>query len=290
MCYTEPIIRAITISSALLLALSFTAHAEPQPVAVSQVSEPSVDGDLSEWGREGWTAIPVKPAMDKDADNFTGEITVEMKTAVSGDMFYLAAKWPDDNEDLEYKNWVWKGKKYKRDKKLDDMFAVRFYMSGDYDESMITEKTYTVDVWLWSAGRSNSAGRARDMWHHVTTKVTEDAAEYKTESGKIVYIKKHKDEGTPSFDNNKIDRKSNQGKKVPSFALNSDASGSVTDVQAKGVWKDGYWHLEMSRKLDTGHSDDAAFVPGNSLLGAIAVFNKAEMEHKSTSGDLSFQF
>ena len=283
--------RLIYFAAVLMIIVPAFVYAAPQSIAVGQVqSAPTIDGDLTEWGTDGWITVAVKPSIEDDKDNLTGKLDVELKTAVQGDMFYLAARWPDSKEDLEYKNWVWKRKKYKRDKKLDDMFAVRFHMSGDYDSSMIAEKTYTADVWLWSAGRSNQAGYANDMSHLITTKMLENAAEYKGPTGKIIYIKKSTDEGSPIYENLKINRKKKQDDKLTSIAIKDNASGSVADVRSKGVWKDGSWYLEMSRKLDTGYPDDVAFKSGESLLGAIAVFNKGEMEHKSASGDLIFEF
>ncbi len=275
----------------LMLSTPAVISAEPLTIAVSRAqSSPVVDGKLDEWGKDGWHKIPVKSAIEGDKDNRTGNIAVEVKTVISGKDFFIAARWPDKSESINYKNWVWKRKKYKRGKKLDDMFAVRFDMGGNYDICMIVEKTYKADVWLWSAGRSNPAGLANDMWHLVTTDMMEDAAEYKTPSGKIVYIKKYKDEGSPIFENTRPNRKKNVGDKLPGIKVLDNPSGSVADVKAKGIWKDGYWTLELSRSLDTKNEDDVAFQPGKKLLGAIAVYNKGTAEHKSVSGDLLFEF
>ncbi len=66
--------------------------------------------------------------------------------------------------------------------------------------------------------------------------------------------------------------------------------GSVADIEAKGVWREGYWHLEMRRKLDTGHADDANLAASPERLGAIAIFNQGYAEHKSVSGTLRLRF
>jgi hypothetical protein len=253
-------------------------------------SAPTLDGDIKEWGTEGWSSIAVKPAVKDDEDNHTGNLTVEYKAVIADSDLYIASRWPDKKPDEEYKNWVWKKKKYKRGDKVDDMFAVRFDMDGDYDACMIAEKTYKVDLWVWSAGRSNPAGFANDMWHLITTNMIENAAEYKGPTGKMVYIKKYADEGTPIFENTKPDRKKFTEKKLPGIQWPGNPSGSVADVQAKGVWSDGYWSLEMKRSLDTKNPDDVVFKPGESIIGSIAVYNKGAAEHKSVSGDLTFQF
>jgi hypothetical protein len=47
--------------------------------------------------------------------------------------------------------------------------------------------------------------------------------------------------------------------------LDGAARGSIADVQAKGVWRDGRWHLDLSRLLDTGH-DDAVVIPADGTI------------------------
>lgn len=263
-----------------------------QPIPVVPVdSPPLVDGSLAEWGESGWNNVTVKPAIKEDKLNFTGTLDVSLKAVTSGGHIYIAVRWPDDREDVQYKNWVWFINKYRRDKKLDDMFSVRFHMSGDYDATMISEKTYSVDVWVWTAGRSNPSGYAIDATHRMSTDMIEDAAEYKLPSEKIVFIKKNKDAGNPSYETRKPkNRKKFEGDTLISIRTNGNPTGSVADVQAKGTWKDGHWHVEFGRKRDTGHDDDVVFTPGLSILGAIAVYNRGELEHKSASGSLLFEF
>jgi hypothetical protein len=60
---------------------------------------------------------------------------------------------------------------------------------------------------------------------------------------------------------------------MPLYELNSEARGSITDVNAKGVWRDGRWYLELSRRLDTGHDDDAVIPANGTIPFAIAVFD-----------------
>ncbi len=250
---------------------------------------PTVDGVHTDWAAGIWQEVQIQPAKEGDKKNRTGKLTVKVAAGIYGDEFYFAAQWPDKTEDLTYKPWIWKGKKYKRGKQRDDMFALRFDKGGDFNSCMISDSNYEVDVWLWSAGRSNQAGLADDMWHLITLEELENAAEYKTDSGNTVYIKKGRDEGNPIYVNNKPNRKKNQGKKLPGINLTGSADGSLADVKAKGVWKDEHWFLEYQRKLDTGHADDAQFVRGAQIRGQLAVFNKGYAEHKSVSEELVFE-
>jgi len=265
----------------------------PITIAVGALSaQPTVDGQLDDWSEATWYDVPIKPAVDGDTKNRTGEITVRLASTVVGDRIYIAMRWPDQKADTSYKDWVWSGSKYRRGKNVDDMVALRFDMAGDYDSCMLSEQEYEVDVWRWSAGRSNPAGYATDMWQLITTRFLDQAAEYEGPSGKMVYIRKGKDEGTAIYANTRPNRKVKTADSLPGIQQNSAPDGSVADVRAKGVWADGFWNLEFSRALDTGNSDDAALNQGSAVtkIGAIAVFNRAASEHKSVSGDLLFDF
>lgn len=265
----------------------------PQEIPAPLLADaPRVDGDLQEWGTGGFTKIPVKPAVDKaereklglgpEDRNATGSLTVELKVGVWNGRLYLAARWPDDAPDTEFRPWEWKGERYAEGQKRDDMFALRFPMEGEFDRSMLSGKSYVVDVWLWSAGRSNPAGLAEDMMHTLSTRMTEDAAEYEVQGVGTIYIKKRKDAGSPIYRNLRPPLEKTDARR-PSVEWTGNASGSVADVAAKGAWKSGYWQLEFSRKLDTGHPDDAAFLPGQRVAAQIAVFNRASDENKSVS-------
>jgi len=290
-------------SAALLAAWPLVAAAAeppPQVVPVAALSAaPKVDGDLSEWGTDGWIGIQVKPALERkdrpkygleefDDANVTGTLTVQLKAGVSGGRFYLAVKYPDAAEDKEHQGWEWRGAKYMLARRHDDQFAVRFHLAGDYDRTMLSAKDYKVDVWLWSAARTNPTGVAEDMHHVFTTRMTEDTAEYSLPVGKTVYIRKLRDAGTPPYRNLPAPTQHN-GERLPSFETQK-AAGSAAHVAAKGVWKGGFWSVEFARALSTGADDDVAFKAALKLLGQIAVFNRGHAEHKSVSEPLLFDF
>ncbi len=265
------------------------AHAEQKIPVTALAAAPTIDGKADDWG-DGWLTVPVKPAMEDDNKNFTGELDVQMQAGVAGDSLYLVARWPDDKAHTDYRPWEWKRNQYKRSRDRDDMFAVRFDMAGDFNTCMIEDVNYKVDVWLWSAGRSNEKGYATDMWHEISLDMIKDAAEYETPGGNTVYIRKESDAGTPAFENNKPDRKTHQGDVLPGVVFEGEASGSLADVEARGEWSGGFWVLELRRKLDTGHDDDVVLQAGATKKGQIAVFNKGNAEHKSVSGELVFDF
>jgi hypothetical protein len=284
-----------------LLCVSFTALAQ-QPLLVpvtSLTTAPKIDGDLTEWGSSGWISVPITPALEKkdrakygldpnDDKNQTASLTVQMKAAVLGDRFFVAFKYPDSAEDTISKPWEWRGEKYVEGKQREDMFALRFHLSGDFERSMLSTKDYKVDIWLWSAARTNPTGFAEDMLHHITGNMLDSAAEYESPNGKTIYIKKSRDSGNAPY---KLmpKPKENKGEKIQSFEI-TPSSGSAGDVAAKGRWKAGHWQLEFSRALNTGNADDVVFKPGQKILGQIAVFNQGYAEHKSVSEPLLFDF
>ncbi|WP_207064012.1 ethylbenzene dehydrogenase-related protein [Motiliproteus sp. SC1-56] len=284
-------------ASLLVAAVASTPLIAPAALAETRVAvsalaaAPAIDGDLSDWG-DNWQKVHIKPALADDDKNRTGELEVELQVGVAGDEVFFAARWPDAQADLKYRPWEWnkRRKKYSRGKDRDDMFAVRFDMAGDFNTCMIEDADYEVDVWLWSAGRSNERDYATDMWHKITLDRLENAAEYETPSGNTVYIQKEADAGLPGFENTRVKRTDFQGDEVPGIEFTPGPRGSIGDVAAKGVWKDGYWHLELKRKLETGHDDDVVLKRGGTKKGQIAFFNENYAEHKSVSDALVFDF
>lgn len=277
--------------AALLAGVTLLASADqPRQLEVAALDfEPQIDGDLSEWRLLEPYLIRITPAIDDDSKNRTGTIEVEFWCGVIGDRLHVAARWPDDAPDTDFRPWEWRNNKYRRSKVRDDMFALRFAMAGEYNRSMIADANYVVDVWVWSAGRSNKIGKASDYKHSISLDLIEDVAEYQTEAGNTVYIDRDKDEGYIGYRSLKPG-KDKTVHRVPSIDADQPASGSIADVTAKGVWRNGYWELEMQRLLDTGHADDARLFAGLEILGQIAVFNKIGSKHKSISEPLLFRF
>lgn len=287
--------------AAAVLAWSCATWAQaPLPIPVVNLgAEPKIDGNLGEWGSAGWIRVPVAPALEKadrakygldpnDDRNQTGSLTVQLKAGVYGSRLFVALKYPDSTEDAASRHWEWRNDKYVEGKTREDMFALRFHMSGDFDKTMLSTREYRADVWLWSAARTNPGGLAEDMTQLVTTRMIEDAAEYEPADKKTIYIKKSRDAGNAPY--KLLPRpKEHRGDKLPSFET-STATGSAADVAARGRWTAGHWQLEFARALATGNADDAAFKPGQKILGQIAVFNQGYAEHKSVSDLLLFDF
>ena len=284
--------KIIQLYTALLLVgvSMLTLADQPQQINVALLNfSPETDGSLNEWQALEPNLITIKPSIEGDKKNRTGIIEVKLWAGVNNGVIHIATQWPDKAPDSDFRPWKWRGKKYRRSKVRDDMFALRFALSGEFNRSMIADANYTVDVWVWSAGRSNTVGIASDHKHTISLKLIDDVAEYETESGNTVFIDRDKDKGNIGFATHKPGKTKTKSS-IPSIKMSGDASGSVADVAARGVWDDGYWTVEMQRQLDTGHDDDVKLFAGQEILGQIAVFNKSGSEHKSISEPLLFKF
>ncbi len=64
----------------------------------------------------------------------------------------------------------------------------------------------------------------------------------------------------------------------------------LADVRGKGTHDGSSWTLEITRKFDTGHSDDAVLYPGRDNLCAIAALDDELYWRHSVSGRLLLRF
>jgi Ethylbenzene dehydrogenase len=63
-------------------------------------------------------------------------------------------------------------------------------------------------------------------------------------------------------------------------------TGDRGDIQAKGVWKDGVWTLEIARKRVTGSEFDVQFDAKKEYAFGVAVFDGAQVRHAYSPGVL----
>ncbi len=252
-------------------------------VVIPSDAAPIIDGALDDWDPALFSTISVTPAVKDDDQNLIGDANIEVAMTLVNDRIYMAFRWPDSTESDLFRPWEWKVSKYKRGKQRDDMLAVRFSLSDAYDRSMLAPVNYEVDLWLWSAGRSNFIGFADDYLHTIGTRYIEDAAEYEIPTGETIYIDRQLDAGTVGYDTSKPDLTTKTEQKVGSISANAASQGSVADVQAKGIWSEGFWTVELTRLLDTGNDDDRALTTESPIITQFAIFDNINAEHKSVS-------
>ena len=268
--------------------------------------KPVLDGKLNEWPAEyikektdvstHWT-IQKSPLVtypshintpDEELPVQVWQPKPKILAGLHEDRLYIAVQWHDDNKNNIYRPWKRRGKKFTRDRKRDDMFALRFDYSGDFSSCMMSGNDYIVDIWRWSAGRSEISGIADDMTHRFSVKHIESASIYPTPNGSV-YFRKDMDSGNPGWKYTR--RPEDLTKKIATgVELDGKPQGSRADVSAKAQWADGIWTLELSRKLETEDKGDIQFMSNTQQQGQIAIFNAGYRMRKQISPTLTFDF
>jgi len=271
----------IALSSAPPVANSASAAESLLLPAQSAGPAIAVDGDLGEWAAIEGISVPLAGRGGVDS--------VELKAAVRGDRIYLMAVWDDMTESRLHKPYQWDeaAHTYGRTKQLEDRFAVTLAMAGDFSENKLSGAEFTADVWHWKASRSDPAGLAHDKMWRVSRTAFPKAKEIRGGGGMTVYVARPSDKGDRLYRPVKYTARAEEI--MPRYEVNLSPAGSIADVTAKGVWRGGRWHLEMSRKLDTGNPDDAVIPKAGQIEIAVAAFNDVDMRDHSTSGKIVLQ-
>lgn len=249
----------------------------PQVLTAQPAGSPiEVDGELGEWRDiEGITvALAGRGGVD----------SVELKAAIRGDRIYLMASWRDNTESRLHKPYRWDeaSQSYGRTKQLEDRFAVSLAMTGAFSASKLEGAEFTADVWHWKASRSDPAGVAHDKMWQVSRSEFPKSKKFRGADGQPVWVARPSDAGDRLYRPVTPERRDKEI--MPRYEVNPVPQGSIADVAAKGVWRDGRWYLEMSRKLDTGNADDAVIPQTGEIEIAVAAFNDVDGRSHSTSG------
>jgi hypothetical protein len=266
--------------------LSITANAQTIQVH-PLVHAPVLDGKGGDWKAIQATVIPLRPIAETTVVEAK---EVQFKAGRFGDTVYFYARWRDSEEDRVHKPYVWDKEKerYVRGQKKEDRFAMQFAMDGEYTTDWYAAEYFKADMWHWKAHRSDLVGVAHDKMTVIDRRPLMRAAQLRDPQGGIAYVLRPGDSGVQPYSTMRHRRYKKD--EMPKYRLNHNVSGSVADVKAKGRWSDGYWVLELSRKLDTGHEDDAVFKLGESLKGGIGIFDRSAVLDHVVSETLTFQF
>ena len=270
--------RGLMAATGILAVCGFAAPLAAQTLTLEALTAPgkmTVDGDPADWASHSGIIVPLQGNGRVDS--------VELKAAVKGDRIYILAIWRDDTESRLHKPYKWDEAtgKYKRTQQLEDRFAVSFAMTGEFSASKLSGAEFTADVWHWKASRTDPAGIAHDKMWKVSRSTFPKAKEFKSPDGTTVYMRRMSDDGDRLY--KPLKYTSRQDDIMPRYEVNLKASGSIADVQAKSVWKNGRWYLEMSRPLNTGNADDAVIPRTGQIEIAVAGFNDVDGRTHSTS-------
>jgi len=231
-----------------------------------------------------------KYAKHWSSTDYTTVSEVELKAAYTGDSIFFLARWKDATKDDQHKPWKWEGTKdageYKAGKEAEDRLAMHFPIKGDFVTCMVDPADSTSDVWQWKAARTNGAGIIHDKTDVYSKSEPKGAfSTHYAVDGTTVYLLRPDDGGVAPYKTNKIDPFVYQGDVVPQYVPFVPDNPDAADVKAKGVWADGYWTLEIGRKLDTGHPDtDTVFDVAKGFEMALAAFDHASDHFHAGSG------
>jgi hypothetical protein len=69
------------------------------------------------------------------------------------------------------------------------------------------------------------------------------------------------------------------GTVIPGVLIQGNYEGDRANINGAAKWKDGHWHLELTRPLKTGSKFDHDFVAGEALYMWFNVFDHTQIRH-----------
>lgn len=248
---------------------------------------PTIDGVIDKvWAKANPLTVVVREALGGGDPR-----EVVVWALCTDDTLYILAQWPDTTRSDMRDPYVWnpQTKQYDRPTRPDDQFAVEFPMAGDFEISMLpTGAGFVADVWHWKAGRTNPGGWSDDKQHIIGQTPVKGAKEYDLGGHATVYVARPMDEGEPSYVRKA--KPTTYLSDVVNSYVSQPPSGSVADVRAKGLHDGAAWTLEISRKLNTGHGDDAVIEANEDNPCAIAILDDELYWRHSVSQLLLLRF
>jgi hypothetical protein len=195
---------------------------------------------------------------------------VRMQAIHDGRSLAILALWLDQTESLERRSWVWQAaaRQYGLLEAPVDQVAIEWPLAGDARACMLAGGSATWDAWLWRAGWTNLSGIAEDGRLIMTAHPPQTAPEsvegslYPSLDGRErIEVRFEADAGRPGVVEaprpRQLDRPYMPG------AVDSPASGSVADVEARGLYEtylsrtsQGYWFDVNKKQLLRGSEDN----------------------------------
>jgi hypothetical protein len=268
----------------VLSSLSFAVSAQTIPVHKLSAA-PTLDGSDADWASIPATRVSLTSLR---SDSKVEAIQVEVKAGYNDSEIFFYFEWVDTDQNMQHKPYVWdeaRGK-YSRGPQREDRLALQFQISGEFSPDWRNVQESTTDMWHWKSVRSNPIGLVHDKLVQISSSRLLRSSEIEGHNGPV-YVLRTSDAGDKIYTTKRYSKKDQPV--MPKYILNPDATGSATDIRAKGIWSGDHWHLELRRKLNTGHDDDVVFLPGQTVKGAIAVFDGSENDDHNISNSLEFQ-
>lgn len=298
--------------------------AAKQTLTVKQFKQAPSGLDDPAW--ESAKAIEV-PFVGKE--KFQGkQATVTTRAAYAGDRVYFLFKWKDPTMSVTKGAWLYDGEKWTHQKGDEDRISLLFEINrinnfatkgcaivchvpqgatsakgGRFGTATAAEKG---DLWHWKAARSDPAGVVEDGY---LTMIGEKEGGRKGDAGAGGDVKnetedKSKPKSMPAPGKNlgkngillaedAVEIKDYAGFKagdVITYRMPTKHEGSRADIPVVSRYADGAWMVMASRKLDTGHEDDAPFNTRKNYNFAMALFDDSADENSYDSEVITLEF
>ncbi len=312
----------VTLSMVVVSALvgggaTWAAEIEVAARKVKDAEAPQIDGKVD----KVWDSV--RAAKVAASEGPQGKVEISLKVLYTDRDVYVLFQWPDKTESLN-RLYEFDGKEWKKVKGNEDRFNLMWDINNtikDFSKKGCTAACHKRDkevelrtngpgergdIWHWKAQRSNPPGYADDQWlgYEMKKEGDEETArgnDAKTSGGYSSNFDKAMKGPKYTF---------KEGVKPGPFLLKKDAVeikdygkfkagdrlprevlekpvGSRGDVEAKGVWANGRWTLEMKRARDTGDKEnDVQFVdPERPYYFGISVHDNDDAERHSHTGE-----
>jgi Ethylbenzene dehydrogenase len=263
--FAAVMLAAVVLASPAASPATRPAASAPQTLTALLVDHPiRLDGEIDDWQDVPGIVVPLSGAGGADR--------VELRAAIRGSRIYVLAMWDDPSKSDLHKPFKWNeaSQTYEKTEAMEDRFALSMRISGDFTANKLDGSEFVADCWHWKAHRSNPAGLAHDKWWRVSRTAFEGSRAFETPAG-TVHLARPSDAGDQLY--KIVNYHLKQQDIMPLYEVNREARGSIADINARGVWRDGRWYLELSRRLNTGNDDDAVIPADGTVPFAVAVFD-----------------
>ncbi len=320
---------SLSLCAALLIgALHFTASeamgASKQILTAAKVKSAPTGLDDDVWNNAKAIAVPFE-----GKEVFAGKHTnVTTKAVYTKDSIFFLYQWKDAAKSITKGAWRYEGGKWIHQKGNEDRISMLFEIDrinnfatkgcaivchvpdgatnakdGKFGTSTVAEKG---DLWHWKAARSDPAGFADDTW---VTMISEKKGGRKSDKGGGGDKKNiTEDKSKPKYMLAQSKSLTKDGVLLAShatdiidYAVFKDGdtityrmpkipAGSRADIKADSSYANGEWTVMLSRKLDTGNTDDTAFNTKRKYNFAMALFDNSGDEDSYDSEVITLKF
>ncbi len=235
----------------LIISLGATEIVSKKMVAYRVDTLPAIDGVVE---YEIWSQAQTVTVYDSVA-----KIPLMIKSIYNKERLAFLVEFSDKTENRVHRQLQWsdKNRGYIDSDKREDIFIFKWNMSSHKSTLTLNEDIpYEADIWFWKANRTDPLGYADDKFQTYSPIKRVKSRLTISEGGEIFYLTREGDAGKSAYE---ISIYTEKRDSVMAKYKNVTPQGSRADVRAKGVWENGIWTLEFSRKLQTYNSDDIQF-------------------------------